>query len=190
MDWSDLAPIVGVVAPTLGRLLGGALPIPFGGEVGSALGQAIAGALGVEANPSAVAHALGSTPNDVKIAQLSALEAEAQAKWKALADLARADASVGAVEVQTTATTIQAELVSGAWYQRWWRPCAMYVWIGSWPFQLFTILNHISTKDPATIAGISGLVYALCAWNATPAALAGVYAYGRSQEKIAAIKDA
>jgi CBS domain containing-hemolysin-like protein len=125
----------------------------------------------------------------VVAAQLQAIEAEAAAKWQALGTMAQADATVGVAQVGATSAQIAAELVSGAWYQRMWRPTAMFVWIGTWPFQLAAILWHISLHDPATISSISGLVYALCAWNASPAALAGVYAYGRSQEKIAAAKD-
>lgn len=190
MDWSELAPVVGAVAPTLGKILGGALPIPFGAMLGNSLGQAIAAAIGADPNPQAVAATLGATPNDVKISQLQALEQEAAAKWKALGEVAKGEAQVGAADVTATAQTMQAELLTGAWYQRWWRPAAMFVWIGSWPFQLYAILSQINAHDAATVSALGGIVYALCAWNATPAALAGVYAYGRSQEKIAAIGNA
>jgi hypothetical protein len=190
MDWTDLGPSIGKVAPTLGGLLGGLLPIPFGSTLGSLAGTAVAAALGVDPTPDAVHAAVTGTPQDVLREQLAAAEIEASSKWKALAEMAHADASVGVAQVGAVGSEMAAELVSGAWYQRMWRPAAMFVWIGSWPFQLFTILYHVSSHDPAVIAQLGSLVYALCAWNAAPAGLAGVYAYGRSQEKIAATKDA
>lgn len=186
MDWSDLGPTIGQVAPTLGGLLGGLLPIPFGSALGSLAGNAIAAALGVEPTPAAVNTALQGTPQDVLKEQLAAAEAEAASKWKALGEMAAADATVGAAQVDSTQKSMAAELVSGAWYQRMWRPCAMFIWMGSWPFQLYCILAGVSSKDPTIISSLGGLVYAICAWNAAPAGLAGVYAYGRSQEKIAA----
>jgi Holin of 3TMs, for gene-transfer release len=186
MDWTDLGPSIGQVAPTLGGLLGGLLPIPFGSTLGSLAGSAVAAALGVEPTPAAVSAAVAATPQDVLANQLAEAEAEAKAKWAALGEMAKADATVGVAQVDATGKTMAAELVSGAWYQRTWRPVAMFVWIASWPFQLFSILYGISSHDPAVIASLGSLVYALCAWNAAPAGLAGVYAYGRSQEKIAA----
>lgn len=189
MDWKDVAPAIAPIAPTLGRLLGGLIPLPFGSALGDLAGQAVAVALGVNPTPQAVSNAIAGTPADVVAAQLQAIEAEAAEKWKAVGAIAAADATVGVAQVDAIARTQAAELVSGAWYQRMWRPCAMFVWIGTWPFQLGTILWHITQHDPAVITSIGGLVYALCAWNAAPAGLAGVYAYGRSQEKIAATKD-
>jgi hypothetical protein len=186
MDWSALGPVIAQVAPTLGGLLGGLLPIPFGSSVGSLAGNAIAAALGVEPTPAAVSAAVAATPTDVLANQLAEAEAEAKAKWEALGAMAKADAVVGAAQVKTVNTTIAAELVSGAWYQRVWRPTAMFVWIASWPFQLYAILNGVASHDAAVISQLGSLVYALSAWNAAPAALAGVYSYGRSQEKIAA----
>jgi len=180
MDWSELAPTVGAVAPTLGRLLGGAIPLPFGSAIGGAIGGAIASALGVDANPQSVNSALGATPSDVKIAQLRELEADAKAKYAALATSVQAEAQVGTAEVQSTAATMQSELVSGTWYQRWWRPAAMYLWVATWPFQLYLI---------ARAGDMAGAVNAFALWNAGPAALAGVYSYGRSWEKVAALKN-
>ena len=187
MEWKDVSGAVGAVAPTLGRLLGGLLPIPFGSELGSAAGSAIAAALGVDPTPEAVNQALGATPNDVKIAQLKELEEDAKAKWSALANMAQADATVGVAEVDATSKTIAAELINGTWYQRMWRPTIMLVWAATLPFQIGTILYHVWQHDPATISSLASMVYALSAWNATPAAVAGVYAYGRTQEKIAAV---
>lgn len=186
MNWEDLAEPLGAVAPTLGRLLGGALPIPFGATIGGAIGTVIAGAMGVQATPDVVHDALKNTPADVLRAQLQTAESEAAAKYRAFAEIAKADSSVGVAQVQATAATTQAELVNGAWYQRWWRPLGMFVWISTWPIQLGTILWHISSRDPTAIANLASVVNALALWNAGPAAFAGVYSWNRTQEKIAA----
>lgn len=186
MNWDELGPLLAPLAPTLGRLIGSGLPIPFGGTIGQAVGAAIASAMQVDATPDAVANAIKATPPDVVTAQLTDVEREAAAKWSALGSMAAADATFGGAQVAATRDAIVAELASGTWYQRMWRPAAMFVWIGSWPFQLYALLWQITTHDAATISSLSTIIYALCAWNAGPASLAGVYAYGRSQEKIAA----
>ena len=55
------------------------------------------------------------------------------------------------------------------------------------PFQLGTILWNIWARDPASIDNLAMMIYALTAWNAGPAALAGVYSWNRSQEKMAVV---
>lgn len=60
----------------------------------------------------------------------------------------------------------------------------MFVWIGSWPFQLYAVLHHAYAQDAAELAQLSSVIYALSIWNAGPAGLAGVYAWGRTKEKL------
>lgn len=182
MDWTDLADLIAPAAPTLGKLIGGVIPIPFGATIGETIGKAVAGALGVAADPSVVGQTISQTRSDILQAQLAELEAQA----KALAASATAEGQVGAAQVDAVNATIRTELSTGGTLQRYWRPTAMFVWILSWPFQLATILWQISSKDPASIANLATVIQALAMWNAGPAALAGVYSWNRSQEKIAA----
>ena len=87
MDWKDLAgTLVKAGAPIIGGALGG----PIGTMIGGAIGNVVANALGVEATPEAVDKAIATTPPEVLVAKLSAAEAEAQAKWPALADMVKA----------------------------------------------------------------------------------------------------
>lgn len=87
MDWKDLAgTLVKAGAPIIGGALGG----PVGGLIGGAIGNVVANALGVEATPEAVDKAIATTPPEVLVAKLSAAEAEAQAKWPALAEMVKA----------------------------------------------------------------------------------------------------
>jgi hypothetical protein len=186
MNWPDVAAIVAPIAPTLGRLLGSGLPIPFGGAIGEAVGNVIAGALGVDPNPDAVGAAIQGTPSDVVKEQLATAEAEAKAHFEAIAEQAKAEGTIGTAQTVAIATTIKAELVDGAWYQRAWRPLSMFVWVSTWPLQIGTILYPVWFHDQAAIAALPSLIYALSAWNAGPAALAGVYSWNRTQEKVAA----
>lgn len=88
MDFRDLgAKLVKAGAP----IIGGALLGPTIGPVlGNALGSVVAAALGVEDTPEAVGRAIDTMPVDQLSARLSAAEAEAQAKWPALAEMVKA----------------------------------------------------------------------------------------------------
>jgi hypothetical protein len=87
MDWRDIA---GKLAQAGAPIIGGALGGPIGGLIGSAIGNVVADALGVEPTPEAVDKAIATTPPEVLVAKLSAAEAEAQAKWPALAEMVKA----------------------------------------------------------------------------------------------------
>ena len=192
MDWREIAgDLVKAGAPIIGGALGG----PLGGMIGSAIGNVVATALGVDSTPEAVNDALKTTPADQLQAKLSAAESEAVAKWPALADMVKAESELGQKQVSEIGDTMRAELLAsnnivGPWrtfiavIQSTWRPAAMFVWVGSWPFQLYTVLNHAYVRDAATLAELSSLLYALAVWNAGPAGLAGVYAWGRTREKL------
>lgn len=186
MLWQDIAQQLAPIAPTLGRMLGSALPIPFGGALGEVAGKVIADALGVEATPEAVSVAIQATPADVVKAQLEDAESEARARYAAIAAQAKAEAIVGAKQVETVAATMQAELVNGAWYQRMWRPAAMFMWVATWPVQIGTILYPVWFDNQTALGALPTLIYALSTWNAAPAALAGVYSWNRTMEKLGA----
>jgi hypothetical protein len=87
MDWKDLAgTLARAGAPIIGTALGG----PLGGMIGGAIGNVIANSLGVEPTPEAVNNAITTKDPQVIAAQLSAAETEAQAKWPAIAEIAKA----------------------------------------------------------------------------------------------------
>lgn len=115
MNWQDLGgSLIKAGAPILGNALGG----PLGGMIGGVL----ANALGVDATPEAVDTAIKTTPAGELASKLSAAEAEAAAKWPALAEIARAEADAAARALAETAATMRAEAVAGDPVQRWWRP--------------------------------------------------------------------
>jgi len=91
MDWKDLSgSLIGSGAPILGKIIGGLLPVPGGAFIGEAAGNMLAKALGVEATPQAVSDALHNDASDITLAKIKAAEAEAVAKWPALAEMAKA----------------------------------------------------------------------------------------------------
>ena len=140
MNWQDLAgPLVKAGAPAIGTALGG----PLGGLIGQTVGGLLAGALGVPATPEAVDQALKDTPAADLAGKLAAVEAEAQAKWPALAEIAKAEAEA-AIAVNET---MRAELAAGRppwhWRNLWGYACvaqvsaasAMFAWLlaaGNW----------------------------------------------------------
>lgn len=110
MNWQDLSGALAKAgAPIIGRALGG----PLGGMIGDALGGVIADALGVEPTPDTVDSAIKNTPTDAPGAKFSAAEAEAQAKWPALAEIAKADAEAQAKALAKMHETMRIEAASG-----------------------------------------------------------------------------
>lgn len=116
MDWKDIAgKLVQAGAPIIGGALGG----PIGGMIGGAIGNVVANALGVENTPEAVEKAINERDPAVVVAQLSAAEAEAQAKWPALAEIAKAEAEDRTSQSEAINLTMRAELKTiGAWHWR------------------------------------------------------------------------
>ena len=114
-------------------------------------------------------------PPEVLQAKLS----EAESKWQAVAQQVASEAQLGAAQVNAVGETMRAELNAGTWYQRLWRPFLMFLWGATWPYQLYVVLATTDVTQRASI------LYALAAWNSMPAGIAGVYAWGRTKEKIA-----
>lgn len=185
MDWRELAgELIRAGAPIIGGALGG----PLGDMIGSTAGRIIADSLGVEPTPEAVDAAIKTLPADAVAAKLAAADAALAAQWPALADIGKAQ--VDAVGQTQRAELLLGGAIAGPWRtflvvaQGTWRPLAMYIWIGTWPFQLGAVLHHAYLQDAAGLNGLAEIVNALAWWNTGPAALAGVYAVGRTYEKV------
>lgn len=198
MNWSDLAPLVAGLAPTLGKMLGGAVGTavagPFGTGIGSMLGSQagdiLAKALGVPATPEAVHDALTGPDQTRVVAAVQDAEQAAVAQWQALTAMVQAEADVAKVATHETGETMRSELELGALatghlrdiillLQASWRPIAMYVWVATWPWQLFFAFYQ-TASETARAAALSNLTW----WNTMPAVLAGAYSIGRSIEKV------
>lgn len=189
MQWSDIAPLVAGAAPTLGKMLGGTLAGPLGAAIGGTAGDILARALGVPATPEAVHAAVVDSDQSRVVAAVQSAEIEAQARWQSLTAMVQAEADLAKTQAHETGETIRSELELGALatgkvrdfiigLQATWRPIAMFVWVATWPWQLYYAFYQTSE------AARSGALSALTWWNATPALLAGAYSIGRTIEKV------
>lgn len=99
-DWKDIAGrVIAAGAPTLGEMLGSALPLPGGATIGRWAGERLAEALGVEPTPEAVNNALTTAPAATVQAAIATSEGEAVAKWTAIAELAKQEAVQRVAEI-------------------------------------------------------------------------------------------
>lgn len=116
-DWAKLGiNIARAGAPVLGTALGG----PLGGMIAGGAVDILAKALGVDATPEAVNNAVVNGDPAAVNAALSAADAEAQAKWPAIAQIAQAMAEVDKENIAQVNETIRAEVQAGlSWYH--WR---------------------------------------------------------------------
>jgi len=158
---------------------------------GSTAGGILAKALGVPATPEDVHAAVADPGNQAAVVDaVQRAEVEAQAQWQALAAMAQAEADLGKTEAHETGETMRSELQLGALatghmrdiivlLQASWRPLAMYVWVATWPWQLFFAFYQ-TASEAARSAALSNLTW----WNTMPAVLAGAYSIGRSFEKV------
>lgn len=187
MDWKDVAgPLIATAAPTIGSLLGGLIPFPGGSLIGQELGSIIAKQFGVDATPEAVNSAIQNAPSDVAAAKLQAAEAEAVAKWPALAQIAQADAGDRTGQAQAINATMQAEVAKG---QPWW------AWRNLWGYSVMvecTAVGIIILKDLATgnTAGVTVFLNATSffyTWYGMRIGVLGYIFRGASNEKIAAV---
>jgi hypothetical protein len=179
MNWQDLGgALIKAGAPILGNALGG----PLGGMIGGAVGDVLATTLGVPATPDAVNDALKTTPAGELQAKLSAAEAEAAAKWPALAEIAKANTEAAGFVNET----MRAELAAG-------RP--WYHWRNLWGYSLLAQCSAASSmfawfllRSDVQMLGVlaqhSGMLIAYFGMQLT---VLGVTANASAREKTAAV---
>ena len=125
MDWKAVASLAAPFAPTVGKILGGLIPVPGGALLGEWAGNALAKALGVPATPEAVGRAIQGTPPAELEAKLAKVEEEASARWDALARMEEARASDRTAQSQAINETIRNEVGSVSWWH--WRNLIGYL---------------------------------------------------------------
>lgn len=189
MDWKAVG---GALIKAGAPIIGGALLGPLGASIGGALGGIVADALGVDATPEAVNEALANTPADQLQAKLAAAESEAQAKWAALAEMAKADAEDRTAQSRAINQTIREELGHVSWWH--WRHIGGYVvlWfavIVSAGLTKAIFFGFPSAQDLAALIGaITPIFVALCALNGYVAqdttALKSIAAVGTKPEGV------
>lgn len=194
MDWFGVAKLIAPLAPALGGILGGFIPVPGAALAGQALGNVIASALGVPATPAAVAGAATTMEERVLIARLNAASEEARAKWPAFAEAEKAYYDAQAKIAESVNVTMRAEQLpeNRHWFYTGWRPAA------GWIFDVFASVDGVilawamfraMTGDAAPLRALAEAWPLIAAHLGFLAAMVGVYVIGRSQEKAKLIEN-
>jgi hypothetical protein len=179
-DWKDLAGLIAKSgAPILGGLLGG----PAGAAIGQLAGSVLGDALNTEPTPAAVSEALNKvSPSSDPI--LSGIDRHFEG-------LSQFEAQV----IDSVNNSMRQELTAGSAYQSAWRPLAGYVLsalVGSYGSLIVAAgARGLFGVDPGAMNLMSALLNGVGPWTMLVAplgAVVGVTAWGRSQEKITAIK--
>jgi hypothetical protein len=152
MDWSEVGKLVAPLAPTIGNILGGFIPVPGGALLGQVAGKVIAEALGVPPTPTAVATAVQTGDPATVQAALSEADARMNAeveKFKAaLADVQ--DARATTVKLDAQGSSI-----------RWGAPVISVVIVIGF-FSVMTLLFIVKSDfPPATVTLLNVLFGAL-----------------------------
>jgi len=182
MNWQDIAgPLASIGAPTLGKILGGLIPIPGGAILGEWAGNAVAEALNVPATPESVSKAIAADPVAAAHA-VAKVEAEASAKWQAQADIAKAQAEVGKAQVEQVNETIRAEASKPDGWWGNWRTVLAYELAVECPVWAGLIVYSVAVDK----AGVSDLINAsglIMAWWGARFGVLGVHVWTGSNER-------
>lgn len=184
MDWKQVGVTIAPLAPTLGGILGGLIPVPGGAALGEWAGRVVAGALGVDPTPAAVNNAIVNGDAATVQAQLAAAESEAAAKWQALAAMAQAQAEVGKAQVDAVNETIRAEAARvDGWWGNWRMMLAWSLGVETllWPPFIMFLIWRGSIGDLVQATSI------ITTWWGARFGLLGVHVWTGSNERQAAI---
>jgi hypothetical protein len=190
-DWTDVAKAVAPLAPTLGGVLGGFIPFPGASLAGQALGSLIAKQFGVEPTPDAVHAAVTTSPNELAIAKLNAATDEARAQYPAWAQVEAAMAHLSEVQVTQVNETMRAELQAEGWFKTGWRPSNGWVLgyenLGIGTMLLYGLWQAGFYRDTTMIDAMTRSWPLIVAVLGIPAAVVGIVAWKRGDEKIAGV---
>ncbi|HEX2554264.1 MAG TPA: hypothetical protein VHL98_11210 [Microvirga sp.] len=177
MNWQSLAQSLAPYAPTLGKILGGAIPFPGGALLGEWAGTYLARQLGTAPTPEAIAGAVLTPTGDVRpeaVAAIQSVESEAAARWDAMAREAEANAADRSAQSASINETMRAEVTAGvSWYH--WRhligyatllwaiavlpPFVLHLWkADATALQVVTAALTSSIPFFAILAGLNGYI--------------------------------
>jgi hypothetical protein len=181
MDWGKLGiQIAQAGAPILGGMLGG----PVGSMVASGAVDILAKALGVDATPDAVSNAIATGDPAIVGPALSAAQAEAQAKWPAIAAMAAAQFQANAAESDSINQTMRAELIAG---QKWWAWRNLYGYsVGFEATATSWVILYSLVFNPAIYKNVSESLPFFLSWYGMRFGLLGYIHNQATTEKVAA----
>lgn len=182
MDWKEIGQLVGPLAPTIGGLVGGFIPVPGGAMLGQMAGKMLADALGVSNDPDSVGAALQLPGAQDRV---QAAENEAAAQWPALAEIAKARFAANAAESESIGQTMRAELASG---QAWWSWRNLYGYSVAMEATLTTwVILYGIVWDKTVMTNVTASLSFFLSWYTLRFGLLGYIHNGASNEKIAAV---
>ena len=191
MNWQDVGKLVAPIAPAMGSILGGFIPIPGGSLVGQALGTLLAKQFGVPPTPAAVSDAIARSEADVARAKIEAAAAQARAEIDGYAQIEQAYFVTVQQSVEQTGQTMRAELAHQSLFHTGWRPCAGWLFdIFAWVYGVMLTVAAYQAAFLDNSGPIKGLADAWPAFLSLMGPLAlmvGVYVIGRSTEKKAGV---
>jgi len=183
MDWAAIGKMIGPLAPTIGGIVGGLLPIPAGSFIGKQAGQILADALGVENDPGAIATAITNDPSASE--KIEAAEREAASKWQGLADMAKAYYEANSAQSESINATMRAELATG---QKWWAWRNIYGYsVGLEATATSWVILYSIVFDPNIFKAVSESLSFFLSWYGLRFGLLGYIHNQSTQEKVAAV---
>jgi len=169
LDWGSIAgPLIKAGATTLGTIIGG----PGGAAIGAAVGPVLAEALGIPATPDAVAGAAVADP-----AALRAVEVDRAIELRAAIEKAQTE------QIKIVNETMLAEMKSEDWISRLWRPAFGLSFCLVWTLHGLAIGHALFLRQYDIVARIPDLTV----FYGVAGAVVGVYAWRRSDEKLAGV---
>jgi hypothetical protein len=203
MDWSTLAPTLvkfGLPALKIAITAGvGAIPVvggfaaPF---VADAVGKLIADQFGVPATPDAVSDAIRNAPPDEALAKLQAAQAEAVARWPALARMAEAEEATAQTQIKSTTEQMKTEVLAAStisadspWKDRVlalnavWRPLFALEFLMECTVFFFVFMSTLILSDKFDVDSLLQLQTIILAYIGMRGGLIGYHMNLRTREK-------
>jgi len=196
MDWKDIGPIVGAIAPFAGKVIGGIIPIPGAAIAGELLGKAIGSALGVPADkltPQNVSDALVTATEETKRAAINAAMEQARAQIEGFAEVEKAYVEATRDVALGTQNLMRVELEHQSLFYTGWRPFIGWVFgVTACGFGLMltfaTGTTALHSPDPISVLRDAWPLF--LAYFGPLGLAVGVLIPSRSAEKIATISKA
>lgn len=174
-SWRKIAePLIAMGEFGIGIVIGG----DRGEKIGAAVGSIVSGALGIPDTPEAVAQAIKDKPDEVKAAIIAHSD-----------DLTKALIAADADALRIANETARAELASESLFVKWARPSC--IWAVSFATAIFAAVmaavgvRVVAYGDSAPLAAIANLASTMIVELGPAGAAAGIYAWRRSDEKLA-----
>jgi hypothetical protein len=132
-----------------------------------------------------VSNAIAATPTDLAAQKIQAAEAEAVARWPALAQIAVANAQSNAAQSDSINQTMRAELAAG---QSWWTWRNLYGYsVGVEATATSWVILYALVFAPSIFKNIADSFNFFMTWYGMRFGLLGYIHNGASNEKIAAV---